>query len=156
MSWSGGHPPTPTKRTDKGMFVFFKGRENKNFFYIITYAPSPCHQQKPCEKTSQGKNKKALHVQSMSGSQAQEKKWPFFLPRRHGSVSRILVDLEQDRDKAWRLNSPKETQPKTNRQRLKPPGADLIIEYKVVTLRGASVGPLPCCHLLPRKLWFSR
>jgi hypothetical protein len=49
-------------------------RENKNFFYIITYAPSPCHQQKPCEKTSQGKNKKALHVQSMSGSQAQEKK----------------------------------------------------------------------------------
>ena len=72
-----------------------------------------------------GKNKGgALHVHSMSSSQPQEKesdrerKRPCFLPRRFSNAGRSSVDLEQDRDKVGRLNSPKEAQPKATLQRL--------------------------------------
>lgn len=58
----------------------------------------------------------ALHAHSTSGSQPQEKepnrggKRPCFLPRRYSNAGRSLVDLEQDRDKVGRLNSPKEVE----------------------------------------------
>lgn len=91
----------------------------------------------------------ALHVHSTSGSQPQRKepnrgrKRPCFFPRRYSNAGRSSVDLEQDRDKVGRLNSPKEVEIYLN-------------HIRRLCSRGVTLGSLLGYHRFTKKVLVSR